>query len=81
MMARCYNPDFPVYRLYGARGIKVCLRWHDIRLFVADIEALLGPRPPGKTLDRRNNDGSYVWWNVRWATQREQVQNSRRWAA
>ena len=52
MMARCYNPKATGYARYGGRGIEVSPRWHDVRLFVEDIESLLGPRPAGKTSDR-----------------------------
>ncbi len=78
MMSRCYNPNVKSYRDYGARGIVVCERWKDPRNFIEDIELLIGPRPPGMTLDRRNNDGPYVWWNVRWADRVTQARNSRR---
>jgi hypothetical protein len=35
----------------------------------------ISPRPPGKTLDRINNDGHYERGDVRWATYREQALN------
>ena len=77
MMARCYNPRVKEFRYYGARGIEVCERWHDVRLFIEDIGHLLGPRPDGCTLDRwPDNSGPYAAWNVRWATQVEQIRNS-----
>lgn len=33
MMARCYNKKTKSYKYYGARGIKVCKDWHDVRKF------------------------------------------------
>src|SRR6266568_2399430 len=47
MVARCEHPQKSDYRYYGGRGITVCERWHDVRLFVEDIERDLGPRPEG----------------------------------
>lgn len=79
MMDRCYNPRNRSYRDYGGRGITVCKRWHDVRLFVSDVETLIGQRPPGRTLDRIDNDGPYGPGKVRWATRAEQIRNSRRY--
>lgn len=75
MIRRCENPDDNAYRYYGAKGRTVCDRWHDIRLFVADIDRDLGTRPEGMTLDRIDNHGNYEPGNVRWATAAEQVAN------
>ena len=72
MMRRCYNPDAEDYPNYGGRGIEVCPGWHDIAAFIAWIEANLGPRPDGCTLDRIDNDGNYQAGNVKWSTAAEQ---------
>lgn len=77
MLYRCENPRDKGYRYYGARGIRVCERWHDFEAYYADIMRLLGPCPDGKSLDRINNDGHYEPSNVRWATPKEQARNSR----
>jgi hypothetical protein len=77
MLARCEDPVHKYYKYYGGRGITVCLRWHDVRLFIEDIERDLGPRPPGLTLDRIDNDGNYEPGKVRWATRKAQAQNRR----
>lgn len=75
---RCYDPAVHNYRWYGARGIGVCPEWRDdAGAFIAYIERVLGPRPPGMSLDRIDNDGDYAPGNVRWATPTEQVRNSR----
>lgn len=74
MIDRCNNPDCPAYPDYGARGIKVCDRWYDIKNYVADL-------PPGyfdgAHLDRIDNDGNYEPGNVRWVTPKRNHNNRR----
>ena len=78
MLQRCENPRNPAYKHYGGRGIAVCERWHDVRLFIEDIERDLGPRPAGMSIDRHpDNNGNYEPSNVRWATTLQQAQNKR----
>lgn len=77
MMTRCYNPKYKQFKDWGGRGIAVCERWHDPRFFVEDIDRLIGPKPPGTTLDRLDVNGNYEPGNVRWATYREQAHNKR----
>lgn len=77
---RCHDPNSTQYRWYGARGISVWEPWRrDAGAFIAYIEQNLGPRPAGMSLDRKDNDGNYEPGNLRWATQVEQVHNSRRY--
>ena len=49
----------------------------DAGAFIKYIEEQLGPRPAGHSLDRIDNDGDYAPGNLRWATQAQQVANSR----
>lgn len=73
MIGRCERPNHRQYSSYGGRGIEVCKEWHDFKNFYAYV----GEAPVGKSLDRINNNGNYEPGNVRWATPKEQVHNSR----
>lgn len=65
---------------YVDRGITVHQPWADsYEEFAKYIRRYLGERPSTKhSLDRKNNDKGYVPGNLRWATQSQQVRNSRR---
>lgn len=73
MVRRCTEPTNKDWARYGGRGIKVCLRWLKFENFLADM----GERPPGKTLDRRDNYKGYSRGNCRWATYLQQRHNRR----
>lgn len=74
MRQRCENKNDRSYHNYGARGIKVCERWQSFKNFVDDVFPSF---VPGLTLDRINNDGNYEPSNCRWASCKQQSQNSR----
>lgn len=74
MLHRCEDPSDHQYRHYGGRDIKVCERWHDVTLFVKDLEETYRP---GLWLDREDNSRDYEPDNCRWATPTEQNRNRR----
>ncbi len=74
MLDRCENPHNEHYADYGGRGISVCANWHDFANFLQDM----GVRPEGRTLDRIDNLRGYEPENCLWATQSEQLRNTRR---
>lgn len=72
MVNRCNNPNDAAYKYYGAKGIKVCKRWHKYENFLVDM----GERPSkDHSIDRKNVEGDYKPSNCRWATRSEQQKN------
>lgn len=69
---RCGNPNVKNWEDYGGRGISFLFK--NFEQFFAE----LGPKPKGKTLDRKDNAGNYEPGNVRWATWEQQRKNQRK---
>ena len=69
---RCTDPNNARYKDYGERGIE--FRIPSFKDFYAE----LGARPPGKLLDRANNNGHYEKGNLRWVTPLESANNRSR---
>lgn len=42
MIRRCYDKTYSKYKWYGAKGVKVCKRWHRLDYFIEDIVHLPG---------------------------------------
>jgi hypothetical protein len=74
MLGRCRNPNNARAKYYSARGITVCDRWLTFENFFADM----GEAPADRSIDRIDNDGNYEPGNCRWATNTQQMNNTRR---
>lgn len=72
---RCFDPNAHNFKHYGGRGITMDPVWaEDFAAFFSDM----GECPDGMTLERIDHSKNYEPGNCRWATQSEQVRNTRR---
>jgi hypothetical protein len=75
MVMRCHNPNVKSFESYGAIGITVSDEWRFFENFKNDM---LASYKPGLSLERIDNKQGYGVNNCRWATAREQANNTKR---
>lgn len=79
LFSRCENENFSEYHNYGARGIKVCDEWQRPDGFMNFYNwSMDNGYVDNLSLDRVDTNGDYCPENCRWATPKEQSNNTRR---
>jgi hypothetical protein len=75
MKYRCLVPSNSAYEYYGGRGITVCERWLHFPNFYEDMYPTW---VKGLSIERVDNSKGYSPDNCVWASQKQQMRNTRR---